>query len=43
MIETGEPPVAAIRSKKDSSIVVGMQLVRNGEADAFVSAGSSDK
>ena len=41
VIETGEPPVAAIRSKKDSSIVVGMQLVRNGEADAFVSAGSS--
>ena len=41
VIETGEPPVAAIRSKKDSSIVVGMKLVRRGEADAFVSAGSS--
>ena len=41
VIETGEPPVAAIKGKKDSSIVVGMKLVRKGEADAFVSAGSS--
>ena len=41
VIETGEPPVAAIRGKKDSSLVVGMKMVRRGEADAFVSAGSS--
>lgn len=41
VIETAEPPVAAIRSKKDSSIVVGLMMVRRGEADAFVSAGSS--
>lgn len=41
VIETGEPPVKAIRAKKDSSIVVGMKLVKEGEADAFVSAGSS--
>ncbi|MCI8418735.1 MAG: phosphate acyltransferase PlsX [Lachnospiraceae bacterium] len=41
VIETAEAPVAAIRTKKDSSIVVGMKLVKNGEADAFVSAGSS--
>ena len=41
VIETAEPPVIAIRRKKDSSIVVGMKLVKNGEADAFVSAGSS--
>lgn len=41
VIETGEPPVNAIRKKKDSSIVVGMNLVKAGEADAFVSAGSS--
>ncbi|MCD8083097.1 MAG: phosphate acyltransferase PlsX [Clostridiales bacterium] len=41
VIETEEPPVNAIRTKKDSSIVVGMNLVKNGEADAFVSAGSS--
>ena len=31
----------AIRRKKDSSIVVAMNMVKKGEADAFVSAGSS--
>ena len=41
IIETGEPPVHAIRTKKDSSIVVGMNMVRHQEADAFVSAGST--
>ena len=41
VIATEEPPVNAIRKKKDSSIVVGMNLVKNKEADAFVSAGSS--
>ncbi len=41
VIETAEPPVNAIRKKKDSSMVVGMKMVKNGEADAFVSAGSS--
>lgn len=41
VIETAEPPVNAIRRKKDSSIVVGMKMVKAGEADAFVSAGSS--
>lgn len=41
IIEMAEPPVMAIRKKKDSSIVVGMNLVRNNEADAFVSAGST--
>ena len=41
VIETAEPPVNAIRRKKDSSIVVAMNLVKKGEADAFVSAGSS--
>ena len=41
VIETGEPPVMAIRSKKDSSIVVGMKMVKAEEADAFVSAGST--
>ncbi len=41
VIETAEPPVMAIRKKKDSSIVVGMRLVREKKADAFVSAGSS--
>ncbi len=41
VIEMAEPPVNAIRTKKQSSIVVGMKLVHNGEADAFVSAGST--
>lgn len=41
VIETAEPPVMAIRRKKDSSLVVAMNLVKRGEADAFVTAGSS--
>ena len=41
MIETGEPPVMAIRKKKDSSIVKAMYLVKEGQCDAFVSAGST--
>ncbi len=41
VIETAEPPVKAIRGKKDSSIVVGMKMVKEGKADAIVSAGSS--
>ena len=41
VIETAEPPVMAIRKKKQSSIVVAMNMVKKGEADAFVSAGSS--
>ncbi|MDO4621102.1 MAG: phosphate acyltransferase PlsX [Lachnospiraceae bacterium] len=40
-IEMAEPPAAAIQKKKDSSIVKGMMAVRKGEADAFVSAGST--
>ena len=41
VIETAEPPVVAIRKKRDSSIVVGLNLVKKQEADAFVSSGSS--
>ncbi len=41
VIETGEPPVMAIRKKKDSSIVKSMYLVKEGTCDAFVSAGST--
>lgn len=41
VIATAEPPVNAIRKKKDSSMVVGMKMVKNAQADAFVSAGSS--
>lgn len=41
VIETGEVPTTAIMRKKDSSIVVAMKMVKRGEADAFVSAGST--
>lgn len=41
IIETGEPPVAAIRAKKDSSLVKSMMLVKEGAADAMVTAGST--
>jgi glycerol-3-phosphate acyltransferase PlsX len=36
-----EPPAAAFRKKKDSSIAVATRLVRDGEADGFVSAGNT--
>ncbi len=41
IIETGEPPVNAIQKKKDSSLVKALKLVRQGEASAFVSCGST--
>ena len=41
VIETGDPPVQAVRRKKDSSIVVGEKMIREGKADAFVSAGNT--
>ena len=41
VITNEEAPVMAVRRKKDSSIVVAMSLVKNGTADAFVSAGST--
>ncbi|MBE5967841.1 MAG: phosphate acyltransferase PlsX [Lachnospiraceae bacterium] len=41
IISNNEAPVMAIRRKKDSSIVVALNLVKSGEADAFVSAGST--
>ena len=41
VIETAEPPVMAIRKKKDSSIVKAMYMVKEGTCDALVSAGST--
>ena len=41
VIEMAEPPVMAIRRKKDSSIVVAMNMVKRGECMAYVSAGST--
>ena len=40
-IETGDFPLNAIRTKKDSSIVVGTKLLKSDKADAFISAGNS--
>ncbi|MBW3660148.1 MAG: phosphate acyltransferase PlsX [Gemmatimonadetes bacterium] len=36
-----EPPVAAVRSKRESSIRVGLELQKSGKAHAFVSAGNT--
>lgn len=36
-----DAPVEAIRTKKDSSMVVALNLVKEGKADAFISSGSS--
>lgn len=41
IIEMGEHPVDAVRKKKDSSLVVATKLVKNGECDAVLSAGST--
>lgn len=41
VIGMGEHPAEAVRRKKDSSIVVGCQLVKDGEAGGFFSAGST--
>jgi glycerol-3-phosphate acyltransferase PlsX len=41
VIAMGEHPAEAVRTKKDSSIVVGSHLVREGGADGFFSAGST--
>ncbi len=41
IIETAEPPVMAIRKKKDSSLVKALNLVKDGICDAYVSAGST--
>lgn len=41
VIEMSEPPVMAIRKKKNSSIVKAMYMVKDGECDAMVSAGST--
>jgi glycerol-3-phosphate acyltransferase PlsX len=41
VIEMGEAPATAIRRKRDSSIVVGVNLLKAGDVDAFISAGST--
>lgn len=41
VISPNEHPVMAIRKKKDSSIVQALNLVKSGECDAIISAGST--
>ncbi|HBK68216.1 MAG TPA: phosphate acyltransferase PlsX [Firmicutes bacterium] len=41
VVEITEQPAIAVRKKRDSSIVVANLLVKNGEADAVISAGST--
>ena len=40
-VEMGDPPSQVLRSKRDSSMRVALDLVREGEADACVSAGNT--
>jgi len=41
VVEMGDKPLAAIRGKPKSSIVVGLTLQKKGESDAFISAGNT--
>ena len=41
VISNDDAPVRAVRSKKDSSIVKGINMVKSGEGDVFISAGST--
>ncbi len=41
IIEMGEHPADAVRNKKDSSVVVATKMVKDGECDAVLSAGST--
>lgn len=41
VIEMDESPAAAVKSKKDSSMAVAVRLVKQGESDAFVTAGNT--
>ena len=40
-IEMEDIPTQAIKRKKDSSMVVGFNMLKNGEGDVFISAGNS--
>jgi glycerol-3-phosphate acyltransferase PlsX len=41
VIEMHEHPAAAVKSKRDSSMVIGMDLIKQRQADAFFTAGNS--
>jgi fatty acid/phospholipid biosynthesis enzyme len=42
VIETGEDPLVAIRKKKNSSMLVALDLLKQKKVDACVSAGSTE-
>ena len=41
VVEMCDNPATAFKEKKDSSLTVGLNLLKSGEGDAFVSAGST--
>ena len=41
VVEMCDNPATAFREKKDSSLTVGLNLLKDGSGDAFVSAGST--
>ena len=41
VIDMHDDPATAFKTKKDSSMTVGLNLLKDGEGDAFVSAGST--
>ncbi len=41
VIEMADSPTSTLKSKPDSSIVIGAEMVRDGKADAFISAGNT--
>ncbi|MBR3641748.1 MAG: phosphate--acyl-ACP acyltransferase, partial [Oscillibacter sp.] len=41
VVEICDDPALAFKKKKDSSLTVGLTMLKNGEGDAFVSAGST--
>ncbi|MEG1682254.1 MAG: phosphate acyltransferase PlsX [Oscillospiraceae bacterium] len=41
VVEISDDPATAFKQKKDSSLTVGLHLLRDGKGDAFVSAGST--
>lgn len=41
VVEMHDDPATVVKQRKDSSMVVGLQMLKDGQADAFVSAGST--
>ena len=41
VIDMEDKPLAVVREKKDSSMSVGLEMLKNGKGDAFVSAGNT--